>query len=308
VVASLIGRVAVAIVLRMVDRLQIAGARGRLDVEVGGPEDGQALVFHTGTPSAGTIFAPLLDVGADRGIRHVVYSRPGYGNSARCAGRTVADCALDVAAIADALGIERFFTVGRSGGGPHALACAALLPERVIAAATVAGVAPRLAEGLDWLDGMGQENLDEVAAAEAGEEQLLAFLEPATAELMSATGSELHAALGDLLSDADRSVLSGQFADYLADATHAGLEHGFYGWLDDDMAFMRDWGFELGEVSGPVTVWQGAQDRFVPFAHGEWLAAHVPGAQAQLLPEHGHLSLALAFYGEILDNLIAFAG
>jgi pimeloyl-ACP methyl ester carboxylesterase len=172
----------------MADRLQIDGARGRLDVELGGPDDGQVVVFHTGTPSAGTLFASMIDAGSERGLRHVVYSRPGYGTSQRAAGRSVGDCALDVAAIADALGIERFFTVGWSGGGPHALACAALLPERVIAAATIASVAPRSAEGLDWLAGMGQENLDEFAAAEAGEEQLLAFLEPARAELVSAAG------------------------------------------------------------------------------------------------------------------------
>jgi pimeloyl-ACP methyl ester carboxylesterase len=292
----------------MTDRLQIDGSRGRLDVELGGPEDGQAVVFHTGTPSAGTLFAPMIDAGAERGLRHVVYSRPGYGTSERVAGRSVADCATDVTAIADALGIERFFTVGWSGGGPHALACAALLPERVIAAATIAGVAPRSAEGLDWLAGMGQDNLDEFAAAEAGEEELLAFLEPARAELASATGPEIHAALGDLVSDVDVSVLTGAYADYLAAAMRAGLEHGVYGWFDDDMACLRDWRFELADIARPVAIWQGAQDRMVPFAHGKWLAAQVPGARAQLLPDHGHLSLAIADYGRLLDDLLATAG
>lgn len=253
------------------------------------------------------MYGPLVDLGAERGLRHVVYSRPGYGSSDRCAGRSVADCALDVAAIADALGIERFFTAGGSGGGPHALACAALLPERVIAAATIASVAPRHADGLDWLEGMGQENLDEVAAAEAGEEELLAFIEPIREEMMAATGTELYAVLGDLLSEVDRSALTGEYADYIADSGRVGLAAGVYGWLDDDMALMRDWGFELEDISGPVTIWQGAQDRMVPFAHGEWLAAHVPGAQARLLSGHGHLSLALAHYGELLDDLIESA-
>ncbi len=291
----------------MADRFQVTGPRGRLDVEVSGPRDGRALVFHSGTPSGGTMYGPLVDLGAERGLRHVVYSRPGYGSSDRCAGRSVADCALDVAAIADALGIERFFTAGGSGGGPHALACAALLPERVIAAATIASVAPRHADGLDWLEGMGQENLDEVAAAEAGEEELLAFIEPIREEMMAATGTELYAVLGDLLSEVDRSALTGEYADYIADSGRVGLAAGVYGWLDDDMALMRDWGFELEDISGPVTIWQGAQDRMVPFAHGEWLAAHVPGAQARLLSGHGHLSLALAHYGELLDDLIESA-
>jgi pimeloyl-ACP methyl ester carboxylesterase len=292
----------------MVERVQVAGPRGQLDVALSGPEDGQALVFHTGTPSGATMFAPLVDLGAERGLRHVVYMRPGYGNSERSAERTVGDCAADVVAIIDALGIDRFFTAGGSGGGPHALACAALLPERVIAAATIASVAPRLAEGLDWLAGMGEENLEEEAAAEAGEEQLLAFLEPFREQMMSATGSQLYAVLGDLLSEVDRNALSGEYADHVAEAGRAALAPGVFGWFDDDRAFIRDWGFDLQEISRPVTIWQGFQDRMVPPAHGEWLAAHVPGARARLLPDHGHLSLSIALYGEILDDLMASAG
>ena len=292
----------------MVDSLQMEGASGRLDVQIGGPADGQTVVFHTGTPSAGRLFAPMIDAGAERGLRHVVYSRPGYGTSDRRAGRSVADCVSDVTAITDALGVQRFFTVGWSGGGPHALACAALLPERVIAAATIAGVAPRDAEGLDLLDGMGQENLDEFAAAQAGEEQLLEFIEPFRAQLESVSSAQIYEALGDLLSEVDLSALSGEFAEYFADATRTGLQRGVYGWYDDDLAMIRDWGFELAGVSTPVTIWQGAQDRMVPFAHGEWLAAHVPGANARLLPDHGHLSLVIDRYGALLDDLLAGAG
>jgi pimeloyl-ACP methyl ester carboxylesterase len=235
----------------------------------------------------------------------VIYMRPGYGESERCAGRSVADCAADVAAVADALGIERFYTAGRSGGGPHALATAALLPERVIAAATIAGCAPRDAEGLDWRDGMAQENLDELVAMEAGEHELLAFVEPFRAKLISADAEHLQAEFGDLLSDVDRSVMTGEFAEYEAEATRAGMKHGVWGWFDDDMELIHDWGFELSDISCPVTIWQGAQDRMVPLAHGEWLAAHIPGARAKLLEDDGHLSLALGHYGELLDDLIA---
>ena len=292
----------------MTTRRHLAGPRGRLEVEVAGPEDGETLIFHMGTPSAASMYAPLVELGAERGIRHVLYLRPGYAGSERCEGRAVADCVADVAAVADALGVERFYTAGRSGGGPHALATAALLPGRVMAAATIAGCAPSDAEGLDWLDGMGQENLDEVAAAEAGEQQLLVFLEPFRTKLMSASPSGLHAELGDLLSDVDRSVMTGEFAEYEVESTRAGLEHGVWGWFDDDMELMRDWGFELSDISCPVTVWQGAQDRMVPLAHGEWLAAHIPGARGRLLTDHGHVSLALSLYGEVLDDLIAGGG
>ncbi|HWF36531.1 MAG TPA: alpha/beta hydrolase [Solirubrobacteraceae bacterium] len=290
----------------MVRRLQIAAPDGgRLDVEVAGPEDGTPVVFHTGTPSAGVLFDPGVAAGAERGLFHVGYSRPGYGRSDRRPGRTVADCAPDVAAIADELGFERFFTVGWSGGGPHALACAALLPDRTIAAATLGGVAPREAEGLDWLDGMGEENLEEFGALDAGEEELQAYLEENGADLAGASGPELHAALGDLLSAVDQEALTGEFADYLARSVSEGLEHGLWGWLDDDLAFGRDWGFDLGAITRPALIWQGAHDRFVPFAHGEWLAAHVAGARPRLLADHGHLSITLGSYDKVLDDLLA---
>jgi pimeloyl-ACP methyl ester carboxylesterase len=289
----------------MTGRHHIAGPRGRLEVEITGPDDGETLIFHMGTPSLASMYAPLVELGAERGLRHVVYLRPGYAGSERCPGRSVADCATDVAAVADWLGVERFYTAGRSGGGPHALATAALLPGRVIAAATIAGCAPRSAEGLEWLAGMGQENIDEIAAADAGEEELLAFIEPFRTKLISASPSELHQEFGDLLSDVDRSVVTGAFAEYEAEATRAGLEHGVWGWFDDDLELIGDWGFELSDISCPVTIWQGAQDRMVPLAHGEWLAAHIPGARARLLPDHGHLSLALRHYGEVLNDLIA---
>lgn len=290
-------------------RIEITGPSGRkLEVELAGPDDGQALIFHTGTPSAGTLFAALIEAGAGRGVRHIAYSRPGYAGSERDAERSVADCVQDVSAIADQLGLEQFLTVGTSGGGPHALAFAALLAHRVRAAATIASVAPRLADGLDWAAGMGEENLEEFGAAEAGEEQLLAYLERARAELASATGAELQDALGDLLCEADRRALTGAYAEHLAESMRAALARGPWGWFDDDMAFLREWGFDLGAIARPVTIWQGEQDRFVPYSHGQWLAERVPAAGAQLRPRHGHLSLAIDSYGEVLDDLIARAG
>jgi pimeloyl-ACP methyl ester carboxylesterase len=289
-------------------RFQIAVSDGRqLDVEVAGPEDGLPLVIHTGTPSAGMLFPPMVQAGAERGLRHIAYSRPGYGRSARREGRTVAGCVDDVIAIADELGIGRFFTLGWSGGGPHALACAALLPGRTLAAATLAGVAPREAEGLDWSQGMGEENLEEFAAAQAGKAQLLALLERDGPALANTSGTEIQAALGDLLSDVDREALTGDLADYLAASTRAGLAHGLWGWFDDDIAFMEDWGIDLDAITRPVTIWQGRQDRFVPSAHGEWLADHVNGARAQLLADHGHLSIVVGSYDRVLDDLIAAA-
>jgi pimeloyl-ACP methyl ester carboxylesterase len=291
----------------MGERRLIEGAHGQLEVESAGPADGVALLFHTGTPADGTIYASQVREGAERGLRHVAYSRPGYGRSARHADRSVADCVTDVVAIADALGIGRFFTAGLSGGGPHALACAAELSDRVIAAATLGGIAPFDAQGLDWWNGMGQENLDEMGAAAVGEAELRAYLDLEGAQLAAVTGPELNAAFGDLVSQPDRDALTGEFAEFMAAGVREALAPGVDGWLDDDLAFVRDWGFDLASIRVPVTVWQGEQDRFVPLAHGAWLAANVPSAKARLEPDHGHLSLVLTAYGEILDELIAAA-
>ncbi|MGI8864615.1 MAG: alpha/beta hydrolase [Solirubrobacteraceae bacterium] len=270
----------------------------------GGPADGRALIHHSGTPSAGLLFEPLVTLGAERGWRHIADARPGYAGSSRHPGRAVADCAADVAAIADSLALDRFFTTGQSGGGPHALATAALLGDRVIAAATTGGAAPWNADGLDFLAGMGQENHDEFGAAVTGEAELRSWLEREAREMVTVTGSELHSSLGDLVSEVDRQALTGEFADHIAASFTASVRSGVDGWLDDDLALIRDWGFDLAAISVPVTIWQGGQDRFVPFAHGQWLADHLPGARPRLLPEHGHLSIELDLYGEILDDLL----
>jgi len=280
----------------------------RLEVEVDGPPDGLLLISHTGTPGGGLLYEPRVRAGAERGIRHATYSRPGYGRSERDAGRTVADCAADVAAIADALGATELLIEGGSGGGPHALACAALLPERVLAAASVAGVAPYGADGLDWLAGMGQENIDEFGAAVAGGDALSDHLQRMATELRHADAAKLHETLGDLLSAVDAATLTGEFAQYLADSSERALENGVWGWFDDDLAFLSGWGFALSSIVRPVSIWHGSDDRFVPVSHGEWLAAHVPGARVRLLPGQGHLSIAVGNYGEILDDLLAAAG
>jgi pimeloyl-ACP methyl ester carboxylesterase len=263
------------------------------------------LVMHHGTPGAGLVYEPFVREAHERGLRLVSYSRPGYDGTLRQSGRTVASCAADVERILGELGADRCYTLGWSGGGPHALACAALLPGRVIKTATIAGAAPWDAEGLDWLAGMGAENAEEFAAVEAGEEALRAWLENAQGTLRDVTGDQVAASLGDLIGEADRAVLTGEFAEYLAASMRAAVSHGVEGWLDDDLASRAHWGFDVGAIDVPVTIWQGDDDRMVPFAHGQWLAAHVQGARAELRPGDGHFSIALAHFGEILDDLLA---
>jgi pimeloyl-ACP methyl ester carboxylesterase len=275
-----------------------------LDVFVEGPRDGTPLLFHIGTPGAGLPFRPFVEALAERDLRYVSFSRAGYGSSTRREGREVVDVVEDSAAVLDAVGAERCHVIGWSGGGPHALACAARLPERVIAAATIGGVAPYPSEGLDWAAGMGAENVEEFGAALAGAAELTAFLERESFELRTITRQGVADAFGDLIDEVDRDALTGGFAAWMADVFHDALRKGFGGWFDDDMAFMRPWGFALDEIQVPVFVWQGAHDRMVPFAHGEWLATHIPAARPRHLPEHGHLSLALDSLPSILDDLL----
>jgi pimeloyl-ACP methyl ester carboxylesterase len=283
-------------------------ADGRsLDVDVSGPDGGTPLVVHHGTPGDRAQYPPFAEAAAARGLRYVSASRPGYGGSSRQPGRTVADCATDTAAVLDHLGARHCYTVGASGGGPHALACAALLPDRVHACATVAGVGPYRAEGLDFLAGMGRENHEEFGAALAGPDRLQAYLEGQARTLAQVTGEQLAEALGDLVSAVDVAALTGEFATYLAESVHGAVAGGIWGWFDDDMAFTRPWGFDLGGIAVPVVVWQGGQDRMVPFAHGRWLAARLPSARARLLPGEGHLSIVVAKFGEVVDELLASA-
>jgi pimeloyl-ACP methyl ester carboxylesterase len=261
------------------------------------------LVYHSGTPTAAVWFPPLADAVANAGLRLITYSRPGYGNSTPMPGRSVADAAGDVAAILHELGEDQFVALGWSGGGPHALACAAAPNNLCAAAATIAGVAPYPAEGLDWMDGMGQDNVDEFSAALGGEEALEAPLQKWAEELRNIQGPDVAASLRTLVSDVDKRALTGEFAEMLAESFRRAVSTGISGWRDDDLAFTRPWGFELGGIRPPVAVWQGGQDRMVPFAHGGWLAAHIPGAQVHLYPDEGHLSLAVASLERIVSDL-----
>jgi pimeloyl-ACP methyl ester carboxylesterase len=276
-----------------------------LDVWLEGPADAIPLLFHYGTPGAGLPYEPNVKATLDRGLRWVSYTRAGYGGSTRLEGRAVAAGAADAAAVLDAIGAERAYVAGWSGGGPHALACAALLPDRVLATATIAGVAPWGAEGLDWLAGMGKENVEEFQNSLKGPDASRASLERDWPIYRAITPEAVAAAFGDLVDEVDRGIASGPFSAFLADLFHEALGRSYLGWLDDDQAFTKPWGFDLGQIRGPVHVWQGAHDRMVPFAHGEWLAGHVGGGCPHLSETHGHLTLIAEAFPEIVDSLIA---
>jgi pimeloyl-ACP methyl ester carboxylesterase len=271
---------------------KVSTADGRtLTVRESGDPDGVPVLVHGGTPSSSLLYEPHVGDAEAKGIRLFSYDRPGYGGSTRDKGRTVADCAEDVAAVCDALDIGRFCVWGVSGGGPHALATAALLPDRVAAAAALGPVAPFDAEGLDFYEGMGEQNVEEFGAVFEGEEAHLAVLERDREEMLAASPEQLVELLETLLGPADVEVLTGRVAAFLLESMRAGIEGTLDGWFDDDVAFAQPWGFDLASIRVPVLHWQGEQDKFVPFGHGVWLSQHVPGVESRLSPEDGHLTL-----------------
>lgn len=274
-----------------------------LDVEVAGPDDAPLVLLHHGTPQGRELPAAYLAAAQHLGLRLAGWARPGYAGSTRLPGRAVADVAGDARAVADALGAERFATLGGSGGGPHALALGALLPERCAAVATIASVAPWQLPGLDFLAGMGEGNVVEFGAAVEGEQALRPLLAQWREGMIGAGAEGLVAEMATVLSPPDRDVLSGELGEELFRGTAAALRPGVDGWLDDDLAFTRPWGFEPADVRVPVHLWQGGQDLMVPPAHGAWLAERLPRVTPHLLPAEGHLTLQVHRVADVLAPL-----
>ncbi len=279
------------------DRVQtvthmVAAADGRqLCVEEAGDLSGPVSLVHWGTPNSRHHYGPIASKAAADGIRLVSYDRPGFGKSSPQPGRTVASCVADVQAVADALGVQRLVVWGISGGGPHALACAALLPDRVAAVATLASPAPFAAPGLDYFAGMGTGNAEDIRLLMEDPGSARAKWKRDREELLASTASQLAESLETMLSPVDRDVLTSGFADWMMAGFRDGLAPGDQGWWDDSVALRSPWGFDMASISVPVQVWHGRQDKFVPFQHGQWLARHVPGAHPQVSDHEGHLTL-----------------
>ncbi len=276
-----------------------------LEIEVSGPDRGPVLLFLHGTPGASHQLGALADAAAGHGHRLVTFSRAGYGASSRRAGRSVADDPSDVAAVLDHLGTEACVVAGWSGGGPHALACGARLADRVRAVTVVAGVAPYDAEGLDFLAGMGEDNIEEFGLTVKGEPALRGFLDSAREEFLSMTAGQVEASLDTLLPDVDRGSITGAFADYLATEFRQAVSVSMDGWVDDDLAFAAPWGFALSDVTVPTYLWQGSEDLMVPFAHGEWLVGRIPGVTSHLEQGEGHLTILLGALDRWVAELVA---
>jgi pimeloyl-ACP methyl ester carboxylesterase len=275
----------------------------RLAVNVSGHPTGNPVFMLHGTPGSRVGPFPKSRVLYELGVRLISFDRPGYGGSDRMASRQVADVVPDVVAIADALQLDRFAVLGRSGGGPHALACAALLPDRVTRAGVLVSIAPQKAEGLDWFAGMAESNVREFTTAAAAPESLIETLAETAAKIKADPLSHV-ATLGPGLPEADRRVVADTgIRTLLARNFAEALRTSAAGWIDDALAFCSPWGFDLSDIRVPVLLWHGEDDVFSPAAHARWMAGQIPTAELWVRPDTAHFG-ALEMVPDVLSWLI----
>lgn len=260
--------------------LELSDGRTLRIYDTGGDlSDTRLTVFwHHGTPNIGPPPEPLFAASERLGLRWVGFDRPGYGGSTPLADRGVASAAADVAAIADALHIGQFAVMGHSGGGPHALACTALLPERVLGAVSMAGLAPYGVGGLDWFGGMNSSGAASLQAALRGR---------AAKEAYEASEPPFDPAM---FIPADYAALEGPWK-WLNSVVGPAQAAGPGGLIADDLAYVSPWGFELSQIACPVLLLHGGADRVVPASHSQWLARQIPSAELWSRPDDGHLSV-----------------
>jgi len=277
------------------ERLRIVAAPDGREVAFavwGDPSGFPVLSLH-GTPGCRLQRWPDEELYGSLGVCLVTHDRAGYGRSSRRRGRSVVDEVDDVRLIADELGFDRFGVTGGSGGGPHVLACAARLPGRVVRATCAVGITPYGRPGLDhdaWLAGMDPENVREFGVALEGEEALVPDIERSQAKMEARVAVDPSGLLDDFeLSESDRAQLARpEIMQVIRESTAEQAANGVYGWVDDDLAFIRPWGFDVSEITVPVLVRYGITDVLVPRAHGDWLAANVPGCVVKIDDVAGH--------------------
>ncbi|GAA2944119.1 MULTISPECIES: alpha/beta fold hydrolase [Streptomycetaceae] len=286
----------------MRSRVRVADGR-HLMVERQGDPHGRPVFLLHGMPGSRLGPAPRGMVLYQRKMQLIAYDRPGYGGSDRLAGRRVVDVVEDVRTIADSLGLEHFAVVGRSGGAPHALACAALMPDRVTRTAALVGLAPWDAEGLDWFDGMAASNVLAYSTAAADPDGLAESFISRSAEIRQ----DPVRLLDDLrreLTDSDRIVVNDAGIRTMLLANYReGLRTSAYGWIDDAIAFCRPWGFDPADITGPVMLWHGEKDVFSPVGHTRWLAGRIPDVTAVMEPTAAHFD-ALSVLPSVLNWLL----
>ncbi len=272
-----------------------------LDYITNDSDSKSAILFHHGTPSDCTLWQKWFK--GITGVKAIAASRPGYGLSDRRRGRTVAADMDDQSQLLDFFGIEKFISIGWSGGGPHAINMSR--DRRSVGAITLAGVGEWGNSDLDFLQGMGPENHEEFGAALAGEASIEEWMIKNTPAFKNVTGADLITSFGGLIGEADKKALTPEVAEQDAASFRRSLSVSYYGWQDDDLAFVQPFGFELAKINKPILVWQGDDDFMVPKSHSEWLAKHIPTAKLNFVPGHGHISLGESYRKEIINQALA---
>jgi pimeloyl-ACP methyl ester carboxylesterase len=275
----------------------------RLAVRVSGNPAGYPVVYLHGTPGSRMGPFPRERVLYHLGVRLISFDRPGYGGSDRLASRRVADVVPDVQAIVDQLGVQQFAVLGRSGGGPHALACAALLPQRVSRAGALVSIAPRSAEGLDWFAGMSKSNVHEFTTASSAPDSLMEELAAVAAKIKADPLNHVPVFGADLPEPDRRLMADVGIRTLLADNFREALRDSAAGWIDDSLAFCSPWGFDPADIRIPVLLWHGEKDVFSPAAHTRWLARRIRNSELRLLPDTAHFG-ALEVVPDVLSWLI----
>jgi pimeloyl-ACP methyl ester carboxylesterase len=275
----------------MLEQVVLTNDGRTIQVREDGDRHGLPVFLHHGSPGCRFLLPRHVEDARNRGIRLIGHDRPGYGGSTRRPGRRIGDEADDIVAIADALGIDRFAVYGYSGGGAPALACAARLPARVVAASSIAGVAPYPADGFDWFEGTGEANVEDfkLMLSDQAAWEAKSATEIAAAKTM--TPEQFTGIFSTLLSEVDRKAFTDESVKFLMEQFREGYRTSIFGGIDDGLAVAKPWGFELSSIHVPTQIWHGQQDKFVPYSHGKWLASHVPNAEVHLEPNEGHVSL-----------------
>ena len=272
----------------------VAAADGRsLTIAEWGDPDGFPVFSLHGTPGSRFVGQANASAYASIGVRVITYDRPGYGGSDRFRSRRVVDSVADVSAIADNLGLDRFAVTGGSWGGPHSLAVAARLPERVTRAACIAGVAPFDMPGFDWFADMDAVNIEELGWALEGEDVLARNIERVAARMIERVADDPSKMISDnvQLSEADRAQMANpERHDAIRKGINEAFRHGIWGYVDDVLCLIEPWGFDVTEIRVPTRVLYGLTDVLVPRQHGDWLAHNVPGAEAVIDEQGGHVS------------------
>jgi pimeloyl-ACP methyl ester carboxylesterase len=273
-------------------------------LEGGDPGGRPVFVLHT-SPGSKLLYSKHSADASRRGIRLIGHDRAGYGGSTARPGRAAVDEAADVRAIADSLGIDRFALWGHSKGGSCALACAAVLPDRLVAVASLGAIAPYTAEGLDWFAGVSPANVADFHLLTNDPAAWRKKMAKSVQEMLDIPEDGMYEALFGPSPDADRAALTPELLAYAHAQMQDGLSQGPDGFIDDNLSDMSPWGFEFDSIKVPVQLWHGTDDWIVPLSHAKWLAAHVPGADIRLEPGESHISLFANRIPEVHEWLLS---